>query len=743
MKAKKAAKIILFTFILIIVIAFAGAGAAYLIITKDVNLDAEAFENTCADLEIYDADNNALEYASSIKTYTPYNEIGFYVRNAFVAVEDKRFFKHGGLDFVRLAGAAVHNIQSGYNKEGGSTITQQLAKNALLSNEKTYTRKLKEAKLAMQIEKKYSKEEILAMYLNAIYFGNGVYGITAAAEKLFDKTPSEISLPEAAMLTGIVRSPSAYSPLVSPEKASERMKLALSIMKKEGYIADTEYENALQYEYVRPADDNIDYSYQNAAIEEAAQVLGVSEKAVITGKYRLYTYMEPKVQSLATKCSQSPDFSAYENCDRLSIVADNASGGIRAYSATFDYPIYSLRRAPGSVIKPIISYAPALDAGYISPATPMLDEKTDFDGYSPSNYGDKYLGWTTVRSAVAASSNVVSVKLVHQMGVDYAKYAASGFGLHLSDEDGLSSALGGIRDGVTPVEMTAAYMAFACGGKYKTIGFVKEIKDGEGHTVYRHSPVQKKAVSLETAYLITDMLIDTAKHGTARKLSLLPFEVASKTGTVGVSGTDKNSDAWNMSYTTGNTVCAWYGSLSKKPDTLLPHDVTGGSYPTLIARYLHENLAKPSDFEVPEGIISIELDGYVGANEHKLYIASEYTPQKYRMEELFDSKMELPEISTYFDNALPKSITSNIIEDDKIEIYFSINPNFKYTLYKIAGEDTALGYYEGVSEGYFVDETPSFGINGYYLAVTDAQGEPIGKSERTNVIFFKGPDLLF
>ncbi|MDD3947740.1 MAG: penicillin-binding transpeptidase domain-containing protein, partial [Clostridia bacterium] len=317
-------------------------------------------------------------------------------------------------------------------------------------------------------------------------------------------------------------------------------------------------------------------------------------------------------------------------------------------------------------------------------------------------------------------------------------------GLDLSEDDGLSIALGGLKYGVSPVQMTSAYMTFANGGNYKNAVFVKEIKDKNGKPVYKHTPDENRVITRETAYLVTDMLMDTAKSGTARKLASLPFDIASKTGTVGVNGSDKNSDAWNMSYTSQNTVCVWYGSISNEPDTLLAKNITGGAYPTLVAKYMHRNLGNPTAFEIPDTIVPIEIDTYATENEHRLIVAGEYTPQKYKVWEVYDSKMELPEVSTYFDNAIPKDLKSNVTEDNKIEIYFSLNANFNYNLYKIGENgDTLLGNYSGLDEGTFLDETPELGVNSYYFTVTDTNGELIGESDRTSVLYFSVPDLLF
>lgn len=233
------------------------AATVFASIYFSVKLDAEAVIAERAQVVFYDSSGKITEY-STLSRYVKYEDIGTDIINSFVALEDKRFFNHHGVDYYRTAGALVKNIKAGGYKEGGSTITQQLAKNTMLSSEKTIVRKIKEMKLAKDIEKNYSKEEILEMYLNAIYFGNGVYGIDSACKYYFDKKPSEVGIAESAILAGIVKSPQNYSPVNNPEKAKERMNLVLKLMYEQDYISETEYEQAKNYVYIKPEND--DYS---------------------------------------------------------------------------------------------------------------------------------------------------------------------------------------------------------------------------------------------------------------------------------------------------------------------------------------------------------------------------------------------------------------------------------------------------------------------------------------------------
>ncbi|MFA5449416.1 MAG: transglycosylase domain-containing protein [Clostridia bacterium] len=736
MKAQKKTKNVVIVFLISVLFIILCLGGAVFFITKGTKLDANAIVSPSAKAIMYDNEGREIKYSSSLSAYTDYENISPHIIDAFVALEDKRFYNHHGIDLIRVAGAGISNIKAGYMREGGSTITQQLAKNTLLTNEKTYQRKLKEAKLALQIEKEFEKSEILAMYLNAIYFGGGIYGITRVCDELYGKTPLEISLPEAAIIAGIVKNPRDYSPLTYPEKAEERKNLVLRLMREQGKISESEYETAINYTYTPVDTPKSYYSYQSAAIEEAAEKLSISEKAVITDNYQIYTYQNPREQIILEGLFKGGTCEA-EKADYAALVADNKSGGVSAYCSNFNMSVLKVRRQPGSAIKPIAVYAPALDAGYISPATPILDEKTDFGGYTPANYANYYAGWTDISEAVRRSSNVVAVRIAHEIGIDYCKYMGEQAGLKFEDEDGLALALGGMTNGATIPEITSAYMTLANSGQYRPITFIREIKLN-GKTVYKDKSEQKEVFSAESSYLMTDMLIETAKYGTAKKLSDLPFDVASKTGTVGRGSGDKNSDAWNLSYTTQNTVCVWYGSLSNDENNMPAKNVTGGAHPTILAKAIHQNLGVPDSFTKPNGIVSAEIDTYALDTEHLLVLAAASTPKEYRKERLFDESYLPNAVSTCFDDVIPKDLSA-VLENGNTAIRLTPKANFIYKVYKTNGESPLLLATIEHQDSYFcvIDEHTNFGLNSYFITAETSEGVECAKSPQINILSFK------
>lgn len=615
-------------------------------------LDDDRIVAEKATLKIVGADGAEID-CEAFNRYVTYENINSNIINAFVALEDKRFFTHSGVDYYRLAGATIKNVKYGYFKEGGSTITQQLAKNTQLNSEKTLTRKIKEMKLAHDIERKYSKEEILEMYLNAIYYGNGIYGIDSACKNYFDKSPADVSVAESAILAGIVKNPSKYSPINNKGKALERMKLVCGLMKAQNYIGEDEYEQALRYEYVKPTDNGIN-PYINAALSEACEILGTDEKSLLKSDCVLECYYDEKLQNIIEKLASSDDFAVktYGGNAALSsvVLCDNASGGVIAcYSSDGINPI-TFRRSPGSCIKPVAVYAPALERKVITEATVFNDQKTDFDGYSPSNYKDIYYGKVDVETAVQKSINTVAVNIFRETGKEYCVNKAIEAGITVDKNDlNLSFALGGMTYGVTTKELCKAYMCFANGGKSRKIGLIKTIKNGKGKIIYENNKDDKKVVfSKETSYIITDLLQKTAQNGTARKLSeVKSTEIAAKTGTA--SGRVGNTDAWCMSYSPDYTLCVWYGGADNTDEENI--SVTGGGIPALLSANVYKYLpTRNKEFDIPDSVAEVEIDLYARNETDKLYLANENTPFEYKKSYVFSENNIPQEVSPYFNN---------------------------------------------------------------------------------------------
>lgn len=641
------------------------------------HLDKNAVISQKANVILYSSSNTEITN-DNISRYVKYDEISPNIISAFVALEDRRFFKHKGIDYYRTAGAIVNNAKAGYIKEGGSTITQQLAKNTLLSNEKTIVRKIKEMKLAKDIEKQYTKEEILEFYLNAIYFGNGIYGIGSACRNYFNKSANEVTIAESAYLAGIVKSPIMYSPINNLDKATERKNLVLKLMYNQGYINESEFEQEYKYIYVKKAGKNSDIIspyYQNALIE-SSRILGIREKDLMLGNYKIFTYYDENIQKIFYNAYLSNEFDCineYQNtASYSSLLADNTSGGIKGYFCNFDNSIYDFSRQPASAIKPILVYAPAIENKKIHPATPILDEKININGYSPNNYGNKYYGWIDAQKALCYSSNSASVKIMNETGIDICKKTASGMGINFSPNDnGLSLALGGMENGVNFSEITAAYMCLANMGKYKKCTFIKAIYDKNNNLIYNNENSEKQIISKETSFLINEMLCQAVNNGTAKKLSDINVTIAGKTGTNGYPDSKNNLDSWCVSYTPDVTLCVWYGDLDNSKENAAA--TTGGVYPALLSRYIYSALdLKDKKFLIPEGIISLDIDKYAAGIEHKIYLANTFTPEECILSVYFDESNAPEEFSPYFDFNKFYFSAENNLEMKNVKLEFSI-----------------------------------------------------------------------
>lgn len=683
MKLKKISIIIGLVLLFMVVFIILGASFYAFSVVKHEKLNKNLLEAKMIEtVKIKDNRGNSLDYISSIKTFVPFNEINKNVINAFISVEDKRFFSHNGLDLKRIIGATIHNLEAGYFKEGGSTITQQLAKNALLSQEKTIDRKLKEAKLSLEIEKNYTKEEIIAMYLNTIYFGNSLYGIGSASKKIFNKTPGELSVAESAILAGIVKNPLKNSPLNSIENAMSRKKLILRLMLEQNLITKEEHDIALKEKYVPQKEaeqtKRTNTSYTEMVISEASDILGLSEIELISSGYEIHTFYDENAQNILNNVYHSDNLMV-ENSEKSFMLADNKLGGIIAYISSINYSPFIYRRCPASTLKPIVSYAPAIEKGLILPDSPILDEKQDFYGYSPDNFNNSYLGWTNVRETLKSSSNACSVKLLDMAGLDYAFRLTKNFGIRLAPNDSLATALGGTTYGQTIVELITAYSTLSNGGINKNVSSIKSIYDKQGKEIYHYKSDEKRVVLEETAHFITEMLVDCSKNGTAKKLQSLPFEVASKTGTNG--NKDGNFDAWNLSYTADYTLASWYGSKDYKE--CLPLTVTGGSFPTIASKYVWSQLPKQNTFTKPSTIKTVQIDGYSLNNFHILTLANENTPIEYVRPIGIPSNHTIP-FSTYFDDAIPNDFNVQF-GDGEIVVSYTPSPKFSYKLENSSG----------------------------------------------------------
>ena len=592
----------------------------------------------------YDVNGNKMDYISD--NYISPDDIPTNLKNAFVALEDKRFYSHSGYDPYRIVGAVVRNIKSGGAVEGASTITQQLVKNTHLTFEKTITRKLKEIALATKIEEKYSKDEIFSMYLSVIYFGGGAYGIKSASKLYFDKAVEDLTLSECATLAGIIKSPTKYSPTNQPENSKERRNLVLDVMHKQGYIDDAQLEKSKSEPLVTstPKKSSTSKFFIDMVINQVCETLNITKYQLDNSGLTIHTTFDPNIQRILTENSNLTSNFSNSNVDNSSVVLDNDTGYVLAYHSSLDYEVF---RQLGSTIKPIVVYAPALEAGLVSLATPINDEQISFGGWSPKNYGDKYFGIITPREAIKKSSNTVAVKIASYIGESKLVEYGRNFNLTLTDKDkNLTTALGATEKGQSPLRLASAYSTFANEGQIVTPTFIRTIIDKD-RKIWAHQTNSKTIISSETAYLIADCLYDTVEDGTARSLSSLPFKVAAKTGTVSDDKNGQNYDAWCVSFNKKYTLAVWHGDSNE----------TGGGHPTRHASNLWKDLyqaAEKTDFyreiERPDSIISLPVDTYSTKENMQVTLATSLTPSRYISNEIFTASNSVNFGKSLFDN---------------------------------------------------------------------------------------------
>lgn len=648
-KGKKAAKIAVVTFAVLFAICgivMLGGFLWFRSWAEGVELDPSLLPTATAIPVVLDRNGNDMGYATD--DYVAPGSLPEHVGAAFVALEDRRFYSHHGYDPRGILRAVFNNIRAGRTVEGGSTITQQLVKNTHLSSERTLSRKLKEIALAMKIEKEFSKDEILSMYLSVIYFGAGAYGIGDASRVYFGKTPEELTVAEAATLAGILKNPSAYSPKNDIEKARKRRDHVLDVMCTEGYIDEDERDAAKGEKLVLSGDESADdpaRCYVAEAIKEACNMLGITEYMLGNSGLVISTAYDPEAQEvLVRENSDRANYSADDVAGAAALV-DNATGEVLAYHSTLGYKI---ARQGGSALKPLVVYAPALETGAVTLATPLRDERTDFGGYSPENFGGVYYGDTTPREALKRSMNTAAVKVMTYIGAERAVKCGSALGLPLTKNDeNLALALGATEKGLDPVTLAGAYATFAREGNFVRPHFVRNISK-DGRKVRSADITARKVFSREKSALITDCLKDTVREGTARSLSVLPFDIAGKTGTVQKSGL-VNSDAWSVSYTTRHTLAVWHGG----------DDMTelGGGHPTKQAAKIWKALCEgdpPPAFLLPRGVRRENVDVYSTFRNKKVTLAVADTPMKYVKSELFTSSFRPTEDSSAFIAPLPR-----------------------------------------------------------------------------------------
>lgn len=691
--------IILFICILACLIGVAFYISSIYVSARAMPLNKEALSSPYISLQVFDSENKPIKEDNEInKAVVNISNISDSTKNAFISIEDKSFYNHHGVNYKRIFKAMINNLKARSLKEGASTITQQLVKNTQLTSEKTFERKIKEIALAQRLEKNYTKDEILELYLNVIYFGNNCYGIENASNYYFSKDAKYLSLEESAMLAGLIKSPAKYSPIKNYDNALSRRNLVLKEMYQDKCISASEYNLAKN----SPINLNINNqpknklnSYSQASIDEAEEVLGIPARQIALKGYKIYTYQNSEKQEALDEALKKQNISS----DYAGIVIDNEGHSIVAYNGNSIFKILDAKRQPGSCIKPILVYGPALNEDIIYPCSQLLDEKTTISDYTPKNVGGVYRGYVSARDALSKSINIPAVKVLSYVGIDKAKAYAEHMGIEFdAKDDSYTLALGGMTYGVNIKDLAGAYSSFANNGSYSKPRFISFITDKNNKLIYINKPKTEQVMREDSAYLLTDMLRTCAKTGTAKKLASLGIDIASKTGTVGKKNSKQNLDAWNVSYTKDQTCAVWLGNLDNSPI-----DYAGGNQPTEIVKNYFSLVSDISTFDRPSSIVERDIDETELNENHRIMLANVYMPERYKHKELFSS-LNLPsDISEKFTKIDDVNFASKV-ENDSAVITFDAKNYLTYvfkengkTLTSISGKNGEQKVYLSMS----------------------------------------------
>ena len=540
----------------------------------------------------------------------PLDQIAKSTQQALIASEDKNFYEHRGFSVLATLRAVYGYVFSGGGEFGGSTLTQQLAKMTLLSGERGMLRQYQAFSVAVAIEQRYSKDEILAMYLNSAYFGNNSFGIEQAAKNYFNKTPAELTTAESTLLIGLLPAPSIYSPVTGdPAKGKERQDEVLKRMVREQMITEEERTAASAQElaYQPPVQITNDAPhFTEMVVAELYDKYG--EEIVERSGYQVMTTLDLSLQrqAMANVQGQIGYIQQMGGSNAGLIAIDPKTGEIRALVGSVDYDneewgkvnMATTKRQPGSTFKPIY-YSAALAEGVITPATIIKDEPININGYQPQNATRRYYGDVTVRQALARSLNIPAIKVMQQYGIEKSITAAKKLGITTLDKQpsdyGLALAVGAAE--VPLQEMTNAYAAFANNGNVRENTTIHEIKNKFNKTIFTHSSKAKEGVSAAGAYLLTNILADQNARSYMFGLSLnVPGKtVAVKTGT-----TDDNRDAWAIGYTPDITIGVWVGNNNNEMMTSGGADMAGPIWRKTMQSAIGTN--SPS-FTRPGGVI--------------------------------------------------------------------------------------------------------------------------------------------
>ena len=641
----------------LVLLILGGAAAFYFVfdVAHWQRLDIQKIVNLPQTGAIYDQNGQFVAKIQSAqnRVSVPLSSVPKDVRNAFLAAEDLRFYQHFGVDPLRIFGAIRANLRSGDYAEGASTITQQLVKLSHLSAQKTIARKLEEMYLSLQLESQASKDQILEMYLNYIYFGRGAYGIEAAAQAYFGVPASGLTAAQGASLAAIIKAPSAFAPHLHPEANRQRQEYILRTMRENELLTEEAYQAALAQDVtpIEQAPKTARYGwYVDAVLDEAESLLSMQAETLLGGGYHIYTAFDPEQQDIIDGHFEPeanfPANAADGTKPQAAMASvDVHSGAVRAIVGGREYTVQrglnratQMRRQPGSSLKPLAVYAPAIESyGYMT-ASVLNDTPQKFGSYSPRNSGNVYYGNVTIRTALKNSLNVAAVSLLNKIGVGAARDYLTKTGIELDDRDwNLSLALGAMTYGVSPVQLAAAYAPFANGGTFYPPYFIERIEDAAGNILYQHEAKGRKVLSEQTAFLMTSLLQTVTNSGTGAKLSQAGTPVAGKTGTVNMVG-GGNRDIWMAAYNSDISTAFWMGFDNPDSSHKLQGWVSGGDFTAAMATKFFKSYYKDKEkpaFLQADGVVWLKIDTKAVEWAGEPMLASNLTPKAYSVSEVF------------------------------------------------------------------------------------------------------------
>lgn len=560
----------------------------FVIVSAD-NLDVEDLRLDLTSTICYENENGEIVEYEKITTnenryWVPLNQVPQYMRDAFVSIEDERFYSHSGFDIKRTTRAVFDYMRYGSRAQGGSTITQQLIKNLTENNDRTPIRKIQEIWMAYRLERKLSKDQILELYVNTIYLAQGVNGVQTASKLYFDKDVSELSLAQCASIAGITQYPSYYDPFLHPENNKEKQEIVLKKMLELEKISQEEYDQAVNEELVFKKGnmqttsvrtqsyftDQVVIDVIDAFMEQKGLSKTLAERKLQSGGYKIVATIDPVVQksidNVFGSTANFPSSPVSPAPQGAIVVMDVHTGEVKGMAGGIGKKegAYSLNRAtatyrqPGSSIKPLSVYAPAVDTGLIMPSTIYEDKKITYGKWSPKNSYSGFKGNMTARTAIQISCNTVAVQIVDDMGINTSyDYLKNKF--HISsiveDDKGLAPlSLGGLTKGASVIDMAAAYAVFPNEGVYNSpITFTKVI-DSNGNVILKNKSTSSTAIKKTTASIMNDMLKGVVTSGTGTGAAIPGVTIAGKTGT-----SDDNIDRWFVGYNSDYVAAVWYG----------------------------------------------------------------------------------------------------------------------------------------------------------------------------------------